>query len=341
MNPNVKKRLIFAAKILIILAVAVWIVWELYKAWGKIYLLDWQPDFFWLALSGVLYVVAYLPAAFFWRLTMQSLGQQPGLYESLRAYYIGHLGKYVPGKAMVVVLRSGLLRHDRTRMSIAAAAVFLETLTMMASGAFLSALIVVLWFRDLPGGSKLVLIAVGMMFLAGLPILPPIFRAITKKIGVGRNDPEIDRKLQGLRFQTLGIGWVLTLISWVVLGLSLWATIKGIGIDIGSWNQLFLNWPRFILAASLPVVLGFAMMIPAGIGVREFAMVQVLSPYFAGMLIAAGMPVEDAAKLAAIQGIAVAAVQRGISILGELVISALFFKGQKIETETPPSEEEG
>lgn len=321
--PQLKKRLILFVKIAIVFAVAIWVVWELNKSWNSIHQLAWKPDYFWLTVSCLLYIVAYLPAALFWRYAMQSLGQHPGLYETLRAYYIGHLGKYVPGKAMVVVIRSGLLRHDRTRASIAAAAVFLETLTMMAVGAFLSALIVVVWFREIQGGTKLLTAAVGMMFVAGLPVLPPVFRTITKKLGVGRNDPEIDQKLKGLRFRTLGCGWLLTSISWLLLGLSLWATIRGIGIETG---PLLEHLPRFVLAASISVVLGFALMIPAGIGVREFAMVQVLSAYFAGILIVGGMQASEAADLAPVQAIVVAAVQRGLSILGELTVSLLMFR---------------
>lgn len=323
MTPQLKKRLILFAKIAIVFAVAVWVAWELHKSWNKIHLLAWKPDYFWLTVSCLLYIVAYLPAALFWRNAMQSLGQKPGFYETLRAYYIGHLGKYVPGKAMVVIIRSGLLRHDRTRASVAAAAVFLETLTMMAAGAFLSALLVAVWFREIQGGNKLLIAAIGMMLLAGLPILPPVFRIITKKLGVGRNDPEIDQKLKGLRFRTLGFGWLLTSVSWLLLGLSLWATIRGIGIETG---PLLEHLPRFVLAASLSVVLGFVLMVPAGIGVREFAMVQVLSAYLAAILIAGGMQASEATELAPVQAMLVAAVQRGLSILGELLASLLMFR---------------
>lgn len=329
MNPKLKKGLITTVKIVIVLLVVVWVVRELHKSWNKIGELDWKFDYSWLVLSGMFYVIAYLPTALFWRYAMRSLGQRPGIYESLRAYFIGHLGKYVPGKALVVVLRSGLLQHDRTRASVAAAAVFLETLTMMASGAFLSALILIVWFRDMPQGDWLMFLALGMMFAAGLPIVPPIFRTISQKLGVGRNDPEIGRKLQGLTFQTMLVGWLLTSLTWLGLGLSLWATILGIGIDPG---PLFDLLPRFVLAASLSVVLGFVLMIPGGIGVREFVMIMILTPLFTGFLLDGGMTLEDAEALARTQAIVVAAVQRLISILGELGASALLIRKPKQES---------
>jgi len=38
--------------------------------------------------------------------------------------FIGHLGKYVPGKAMVVVLRTGLLASHRVNTGIVVASIF-------------------------------------------------------------------------------------------------------------------------------------------------------------------------------------------------------------------------
>ena len=333
MSPKLKKQLIATVKALIVLAVFGWIGRELYKSWDTVRAHPWSPDYAWLVLSGVLYAVAYIPAALFWRRSMLSLGQHPKLYETFRAYYIGHLGKYVPGKAMVVVLRSGLLDHSRTRASIAAAAVFLETLTMMATGAFLSALIIIVWYRDMQYGGWLVLLAVGMMLVSGLPVFPPIFRAAAIRLGVGRRDPEIDRKLQGLSFRTLAIGWALTTIGWFFLGLSLWATIRGVGIETGPLTE---DLPRFVLAAALSVVLGFVLMIPAGIGVRDAAMAQVLIAYFAGIAMAGDTNLDypEAEKLAAGQAIIVAAVQRGISIFAELTVSAMLLReGKKSDPE--------
>jgi uncharacterized membrane protein YbhN (UPF0104 family) len=256
----------------------------------------------------------------FWRYSMWSLGQRPGIYESFRAYYIGHLGKYVPGKAVVVVLRSGLLGRERTSVRVAAAAVFLETLTMMASGAFLSALIVIIWFRGMENGFWVMLLAVGLAICAGLPIIPPIFRRLAKRAGVGRGDSEIDLKLRGLSFRTLAVGWGLTILTWLFLGLSLWGAINGIGVPTGS---LFANgfelMARFTLAASFSVVLGFVLMMPGGIGVRDFVLAQVLTIYFAGQL-------NGDMTLAASYAIVVAGVQRLISILVELFAAAIMFK---------------
>ena len=59
---------------------------------------------------SVIYLVGLLPAGLFWWRVLWVLGQKTRFLDTMRAYYIGHLGKYVPGKAMVVVLRAGLLQ---------------------------------------------------------------------------------------------------------------------------------------------------------------------------------------------------------------------------------------
>ena len=316
-----RKRLVVGVKVLIVLAVAWWVGKELYKSWDSLHRIEWKPDYFWLTLSVILYVVAYVPTCLFWFLSMRSLGQDPGVYETFRAYYIGHLGKYVPGKALVVVLRSGLLDRNKTRASIAAAAVFLETLTMMAAGAFLSAVIALVWFRDTPHGNQLSLLALGMMLVSGLPIIPPIFRNIALRLGAGRSDPEIDAKLRGLTVKTLAVGWLLSTLTWMILGLCLWASIRGIGVETGPIAE---HLPQFVLAAALSVVVGFVLMIPGGAGVREFVLANVLVSYFAGL--------PETTADATVWAIIIAAMQRMISIFAELFISAGLTVGRRRST---------
>lgn len=134
---------------LAIVALVLWFVGDtLIKGMLKLREYDWDFSYSWLAIAGAIYLVGLLPAGLFWWHVLRVLGQKTSLVETIRAYTVGHLGKYVPGKAMVVVLRAGLLPQGRTMASVAAAAVFYETLTMMAVGAFWAAAILAVWFRQ-------------------------------------------------------------------------------------------------------------------------------------------------------------------------------------------------
>ena len=53
-------------------------------------------------------------------------------------YYAGNLGKYVPGKAMVVLLRTGGLRRFCCPAHVAIMSIFIETLLSMAVAASLA-----------------------------------------------------------------------------------------------------------------------------------------------------------------------------------------------------------
>ena len=63
--------------------------------------------------------VGLVPMAWFWHRTLAALGQPAPWRATLRAYFLGHLGKYVPGKAMAVILRVAAVRKWVPSMRIA------------------------------------------------------------------------------------------------------------------------------------------------------------------------------------------------------------------------------
>ena len=301
-----KKRLITAVKILIVLIICGGIGHALYKSWDAIQQHDWNPNYWLLVLSGICYAVAYIPAAIYWRYIMQTLGQMPGIYETFRAYYIGHLGKYVPGKVMVLIVRTGLLNHQRTKISAAGASVFVETMTMMAVGAFVAALIALFLLQQVEHGHWLMLLAFGTMLGTMLPILPPVFQFAANKL------KKYKIEFEGLKFKTLAAGWMLNVPVWMMLGVSLWLTMLGLGMTSES---IFAELPFCMMAISFAVVVGFITMLPGGLGMRELALLTILTPFFTAR------PIEgiDPATMALI----IVVVQRFISILAELAVSAI------------------
>jgi len=308
-----KKRLVLLLKISILLVVFGAVGWKLYESWDKIGEIDWDPDYLLLMLSGICYAVAYIPAALYWRYALKTLGQKPGRYETFRAYYIGHLGKYVPGKVMVLVIRSGLLNLERTKLSTAAASVFLETMTMMAVGAFVAAVIalLLLWQGTLELPHRLTLLTLGIMCGTVLPILPPVFHFVAKKCRI---------ELKALRFRTLAVGWILNIPVWFMLGINLWLIMLGFGLESQS---IVMELLYCTLAVSMAVVLGFATLIPAGFGSREVVAVFILAPFFQTHPLPIG--VDDPVVMAGV----VVAVQRIISILSELTVAALLARKRR------------
>ncbi|MGB6045552.1 MAG: lysylphosphatidylglycerol synthase transmembrane domain-containing protein [Pirellulales bacterium] len=275
----------------------------------------------WLITAGGLYLLGLLPMGLFWHRTLIAMGQRPGVPETLRAFYIGHIGKYVPGKVMVVVLRTGMLRSQRVQTSLAAATVFLETLTMMAVGAFLAAVMLCFWLRNyLQEHDYLLPLAIGLLLLAGLPTLPPVFRLLVQRLGVARGDPQLESKLRAINFRLMALGWVAVAVGWLLLASSLWAVMRAMDID---GLQGVAHLPFYVAAVTLAVVAGFLSLIPGGVLVREMILTAVLGEIYFGMVL--GIPLADGTALA------VAVVLRLIWLAAEVLLALLlyFLKGQR------------
>lgn len=310
--PSRRKRLLTVAVKIAIAAIVVWFIRRaIVDAWVELGKHELQFDYLWLVLSGVLYLIGMIPCAVFWHRTLLTLGQEVGFGRTLRAYFIGHLGKYVPGKAMVVILRAGLIRGPGVDSSLAVASVFYETLTMMSTGAMLAAAIVACSFRDHP---LLLWTALGIMVAAGLPTLPPIFKRLARLAGVGRVNPETLGKLANLGYGSVLLGWVLYAIGWAILGLSYWAVLKGMGLaENNPIGMLYL----YVAAVSLATVAGFVSMLPGGAVVREAVLTELMIPYLGG----------GAALVGAI-------LLRFVWLLAELCISGILYPWSRNKPET-------
>src|SRR5207244_7795702 len=102
----------------------------------------------WLVLSGVLYLLGLGFSAFYWYRLLSVLGQRPSLLRSVRAHYIGQMGKYLPGKAWALFLRSNLVRSPTTGVGVAVITSFYEVFITMLSGALLAAVLSGMQARD-------------------------------------------------------------------------------------------------------------------------------------------------------------------------------------------------
>ncbi len=225
----------------------------------------------WAVVSGALYLLSQLPSGWFWQSVLVGLGQPVTLGRALRAYYIGHLGKYVPGKAMVVLLRAGLLQ-GQAKPVLAVVAVFYETLTTMACGAAVAAVLLIAGFRQ---QHWLILGSLALTVVVGLPTLPPAFSRLLRFTRVARTQPLLTSEPIHFGGRLIARGWLGIALGWCFGGASLWAAVRAIGIDNTS---LAADLPLFTATVALAVVLGFVSMLPAGVGVRDLALLQLLAP---------------------------------------------------------------
>lgn len=261
-----------------------------------------------LFVSASCYLAAMLPMALYFHQLNRAFGQRCQLRVSMRAHLIGHLGKYVPGKAMVVLLRTGFMQGEGIEKAVVAVAVFIETFTMLAVGAALAGCLIVWQFPDHIGLASLsALLFVG----AVAPTWPPLLRWLLRRLRAKSWTESVAAALEGYRWKQMACGWALELTSLLLMSLSLGAVI----LALPNVNSVTLSEhsSRLVASTSLSMVAGFASLIPGGLGVREVVLDQLLKQPF-GVLTAFAAPI----------------ILRVVWLLTELVVSGILYFGPSL-----------
>lgn len=234
----------------------------------------WHASPLWLISSGVAYALGMLPAAGFWRASLRRLAQPAPAWRTLYAYCLGHLGKYFPGKAMVIVLRVGVLAPLGVLKVATTLTVFLETLTMMAVGSALAALCLLGLRIDI----RWTLLAGGLMLLTFLPTLPPLLREVLRRGQRGIEPHLMDQWLARVDWTLLIEGWSAMVLTWIANGISLYCVLRASPAaefaDVGLSTMMLSS----LGACAMAVVLGFVSFLPGGAGVREVVLSTMLAP---------------------------------------------------------------
>ena len=245
--------------------------------------LDVEP--LWLLGAGLAYALGWLPSVWFWRRLMNTFGGDVSFGDAARAYYCGHLGKYVPGKATALLIRAGLLKERGCRAGLAALSATYETLAIMGAGLAVGIALAPLVFAKLlkshlPGSltwlteSTFVLpVVVALAGLAALPLVAKLLTTIARKATPREFDGNSDATPPDISARLLLTGALVFLLAWMLHGLSLGLTIRSLspaGFDLA-------QWPLWTASTALATSAGFFVLFaPGGIGVREGLLIETL-----------------------------------------------------------------
>ncbi|MBX3422791.1 MAG: flippase-like domain-containing protein [Pirellulaceae bacterium] len=234
----------------------------------------WKADWRYLALSGLAYAVGMLFAAGYWLVCLGALGQRVPWRQALWAYFYGGLGKYVPGKAMVIVVRLSVLTAHGVRQVATMLTIFMETLTMMAVGGAVAAGSLILLNLDW----RFSLLAAGLLLSMLLPTSPPLLRYLLKRFQPGVAQETLEQWSSRLNIGLMFYGWLILGFAWLAFGLSLGCVLQGLpSTQVAGVGQVQF-WLSVYGACALAVVLGFVSLVPGGAGVREVILSMVLAP---------------------------------------------------------------
>jgi uncharacterized membrane protein YbhN (UPF0104 family) len=291
----------------------------------------------WLLLSAILYLLGLGFSALYWYRLLVALGQRPLFLRTIRAHYIGQMGKYLPGKAWALLLRSNMVRSSTTHVGVAVLTSFYEVFITMSSGALLAAVLFGLqaWSFTSPvdwhvfgriwqifqGGKAeaapvdphaLWLLALFLLLVIGIPSLPPVFHRLVQRLTLPFRQGD-NRAVPTPGVACMFQGLALTPGCWLMMGASLWAALQAAGVGPVWSLESGLRYTSFL---ALAYVSGFVIVfLPSGLGAREALLVLMLVPDISQRL---DLGAEDARPLATLTVI----LLRLVWTAAELVIVA-------------------
>ena len=275
MNPDRKRWLVRGVKLLLALLLLYYVGKQFASDLGQRDLAEIELHPAWLVASGLLYLIGMFPSAWFWRHLHRKFGYPLPLYAAVRGQYIGQLGKYVPGKALAIAIRSDLVHPFGVPYGVSIIASFYEVFTGMAAGAIVAALI---YMVEPPGELVMewhpVWIGIVLIGVCGVPLLPGVFNFLVGRLTAKIQAVQLYR-LPPIRFGTLTAGLLITGAGWWLQGLSLWAMLQAV---VPTPPELTWSWLAQCTASiAFANVVGFVSGIPGGLGVREILLKILLS----------------------------------------------------------------
>jgi uncharacterized membrane protein YbhN (UPF0104 family) len=241
-------------------------VWALWSRWPEVVTAIGQLDAAHLALAALATVINAVMTGLAWRALLADLGAPLPFGLAARVFFVGQVGKYVPGSLWPMIVQAELAKRHVARRSTVAATVVL----LLLSGA--SALLVVLVAFPLTpqGGGATVRWAALLVVPVAVLLHPGLLgRLLDRALRlVGRPPLEQWTSVRGTAVAT---AWALA--AWVMAGLQIWLLAVPLGAP-ATWRTLALTTGGYALAWAIGLVVVVA---PAGAGAREVALAAVLS----------------------------------------------------------------
>lgn len=253
-----------------------------------------------LVISLLLCLVGVFFSFLLWRGVLAALGSRVPVAAAARIFFVAQLGKYLPGSVWPVVAQMKFGQEagiPRQRMGLA----FVLTFGLSIGWGLLIGLLALpaMFAADSDAGLGS---AWPLLLLAAIPVVVVLLtpRALNAALALALRvlrRPGLDQLLTGRQIATASL-W--TVVFWLVFALHLWVLVAGLGVDPVAALPVAIG--GFALAFSIGPLL---VVLPAGAGVREAALVILL------------LPVLDVAEATA-----VALTSRGLLMVTDGVLAA-------------------
>jgi uncharacterized membrane protein YbhN (UPF0104 family) len=247
-----------------------------------------------MSLAALVFVLAALFTSMLsWRALLTGLGSPLPVPVAARIFFVGQLGKYLPGSVWPVLAQMEIASaHKVPRQRTAVASV----LTMLVS--LLAGLIIAIIALPFSGGST----PYEWAFIAAPFLLACLYPKVlnwgfSRLLQLAKRPP-LDHPLGG-RAIAISLGW--SFVCWICYGFQIWVLAIRVGAPAGKALPLAIGAFAFAWCAGFLVVLA-----PAGAGVRDVVMIAILGP------VVGSHPAT-----------AIALVSRAVTTVADLVVAAV------------------
>jgi uncharacterized membrane protein YbhN (UPF0104 family) len=254
-----------------------------------------------LSVPAVLAALALVLAGIFttflsWRAALADLGARLPLTGAMRVFYLGQLGKYLPGTIWPAVTQMRLGRDYRVPPRASGAAVVVFMLMVIGTGLLVGVPVIPLLGRDAVDEYRWLVV---VLPLAAVAVAPPVLnRVLAVALRVARRPPlPAPLSLGGILRVA---GWSIA--SWLFYGVQVFVLARQLGAEGGALLLLQCTGAFAAAFASGPLLL----IVPAGAGVREAALLLLLG-----------------STVTAPRAAVIAVVSRLLFVVGDLVWSAV------------------
>jgi glycosyltransferase 2 family protein len=241
-------------------------VWALWSRWPQVVVAVQRLEPGYLVAAALATVANLVLTGLAWRALLADLGARLPVGLAARVFFVGQVGKYVPGSLWPMIVQAELAKRHVARRSTAAATL---VLILLSGTSALLVVLVALPFAPDGGGS-----GVGWAALLVLPAAAVLHPAVLGRLLdrglrlLGRDPLERWTSLRGTAAAT---GWAL--LAWFFAGLQVWLLAVPLGAP-PTWRTLALAIGGYALAWAVGLVVLVA---PAGAGARELALAAVLT----------------------------------------------------------------
>jgi uncharacterized membrane protein YbhN (UPF0104 family) len=242
-------------------------VWE---NWNQVKNASFTFEGFPLLLSTLLFAFSYFIQIWAWYLITLKLKIALSPSETLKTWFYSQLGKYLPGKIWLLLGRFYYYESRGKSKESISVSLYFETVTVMIAGGiiFLAALVSFQETRAFYSGKQLWWL-VPVFILAFASVHPQVLQKTINWVLI-----HFRREPISLSISYLDILWILfvCIVSWVIGGIGFYLFVDSI-YPVSPQYILFLTG-ALAISSTLGLIAIFA---PSGLGVREGALVYLLS----------------------------------------------------------------